>query len=120
MNKYDLMGGTLPVNGNGIPLKNGYNFAGYEGEKVLWKEWSVPAERVIDTKYFGKDDGICHRDCPISEPHSIGTKGEAIYQVKTVYTDIEIDGFRDPAYDYGVHLKGAVTTNPEYYKDRNT
>jgi len=120
MNKYDMVGGTMPVNGNGIPLKNGYSFAGYEGEKALWKEWSVPAERVIETKYFGRDDGLCHRDCPISEPHSIGMRGEAIYLVKTVYTDIEIDGYRDPAYDYGIHLKGAVTNNPEYYKDRDT
>jgi hypothetical protein len=108
------------VNGKGVPLKDGYSFAGYDGEKALWKEWTVPAERVVDTKYFGKDDGLAHRDCPISVPYDMGAKGEAVYMVKTVYTEINVDGVRDPAYDYGVHLKGAITSVPEYYKDKDT
>ena len=118
--KYDLMGGTLPIKGSGIPLKDGYSFGGYENGKALWKEWTVPAERTLDTKYFGRDDGLAHRESPISVPYEIGAKGEAVYMAKTVYTDIAIDGERDAAYDYGVHLKGAITSAPEYYKDKDT
>ncbi|MBO5671185.1 MAG: hypothetical protein J6S41_06510, partial [Clostridia bacterium] len=40
--------------------------------------------------------------------------------VKTVYTDIKIDGERDPAYDYGLHLRGAIASVPEYYEGRDT
>lgn len=117
---YDLIGGTLPVNNNGIPLKDKYSFGGYENGKAVWKEWTVPEERVVDTKYCGKDDGLAHKECPVSVPFEIGSKGEAVYKVKTIYTDITVDGEKDAAYDYGVYLKGAIASVPEYYKDRST
>jgi len=71
-------------------------------------------------KYIGMDNGICHIDSPLTPPTRIGGRGEAIYTVKTIYTDITVDGVKDPAYDYGVHLKGLTPREVEYYKDRPT
>ena len=72
-------------------------------------------------KYIGMDNGIAPiENAPLTAPTRIGGRGEAIYTVKTVYTDISVDGVKDPAYDYGVHLKGLTPREVEYYKDRPT
>ena len=72
-------------------------------------------------KYIGMDNGIAPiENAPLTAPTRIGGRGEAIYTVKTVYTDIEVDGVKDAAYDYGVHLKGLTPREVEYYKDRPT
>ena len=71
-------------------------------------------------KFFGMDNGICKKDSPITVTDTLGGRGEALYTVKTVYTDITVDGVKDAAYDYGVHLKGLTPREVEYYKDRNT
>ena len=72
-------------------------------------------------KYIGMDNGIAPiENAPLTAPTRIGGRGEAIYTLKTVYTDIEVDGIKDAAYDYGVHLSGLTPREVEYYKDRPT
>ena len=71
-------------------------------------------------KYIGMDNGIGHKESPITVPTTTGGRGEAIYTVNTIYTDIEVDGVKDPAYDYGVHLSGLNPREKEYYTDRDT
>ena len=34
-------------------------------------------------KYIGMDNGICHREAPLTAPAALGSRGEAIYTVKT-------------------------------------
>ena len=104
-------------NGVGIPLRPGFRYS-----NGGWEALTLRGKYDLDNGHLGADDGIGYREggCPISVPDSIGKRGEAIYMVKTVYTDIKIDGERDPAYDYGVHLSGAVASKPEYYDGRET
>ena len=54
---------------------------------------------------------------PITER---GTRGEAVYRLKTVSADITVDGIKDAVYDEGIHLGGIFATDGEYYKDRPT
>ena len=122
-----LNGGIAGDSGKGVPLKNGYRFAGYEknasGEMTAsWKKWTVENLDSIESKHFGADDGLKPKagGNPVSVTEECGERGEAVYTVKTVYTEINIDGEKDPAYDYGLHLKGAIGSNAEYYKDRST
>ena len=79
---------------------------------------------ALKTEYFGADDGIAAMATTpeVTPATSFGGRGQAIYTVKTVYTDITIDGIKDPAYDYGVHLSGLMIQDEyrDYYKDRNT
>ena len=117
-NEMFKLDGALPCQkGNGIPLRPGFRYS--DGE---WKALSLSGKYELDNGHLGADDGLSHREggCPISRPDSIGKRGEAIYKVKTVYTDIKIDGERDEAYDYGVHLRGAIASKPEYYEGRDT
>ena len=73
-------------------------------------------------KYFNTDKDLT----PIAGGSAVtpvteyGSRGEALYTVKTAYTDITVDGKKDPAYDYGVHLRGLYAEHPEYYNDRAT
>ena len=72
-------------------------------------------------KSIDTDNAIASvKSSPLTAPTRIGGRGEAIYTVKTAYTDIEVDGVKDAAYDYGVHLKGLTPREVEYYKDRPT
>jgi len=57
---------------------------------------------------------------PITAITELGCRGEALYTVKTAYTDITVDGVKDPVYDYGVHLRGLYAEHPEYYESRDT
>lgn len=118
------------------PLRCGYKFVGWKdaspiiekgsrGDRcytALWEECDGNVnEIVLDTKYFGKDDGLKSPESPIVFDAPIkGTRGEDIYTVKTVYTDIKIDGVKDPAYDYGLHISSAFYNDEEYYKDKQT
>ena len=102
----------------GIPLRPGFAYVG-ENE---WKEIIMPDDTVMDESHFGADDGLGYREggCPLSTADKVGLRGEAIYTVKTVYTDIKVDGERDPAYDYGLHLRGGIGKHAAYYKGRST
>jgi len=119
------------------PLREGYRFGGWQGSPSLIKKGSR-GDRVLSAKWIkadvidgtaprkslnhGCDDGLTHADSrlPVSAPACKGSRGENIYTVKTVYTDIRIDGEKDPAYDYGIHLRSDVSTHPEYYADKDT
>ena len=119
------------------PLREGYRFAGWQGAPAkiakgsqgnktytaAWKKSELCALSELRKNInFGLDDGLSSTGAPtpLSAPVSKGFSGENIYQVKTVYTDIKIDGVKDAAYDYGLHFKSDVSNAPDYYKDKNT
>lgn len=144
--KYDLEGGigqnpTSYTEADEIrlnaPLRPGYRFIGWQGspavipkgshgDRVLTAKWNrINASAELPLKKnanYGCDNGIAHtaEPSPISLPDRKGSNGEDIYTVKTVYTDIAIDGIKDAAYDYGLHLRSDLSTDPEYYADKNT
>lgn len=105
-------------NGGGIPLRAGFAYA----DNDEWIEVTLPDDTVVDESHFGADDGLEYREggCPLSTTDRVGLRGEAIYTVKTVYTDIKVDGERDPAYDYGLHLRGGIGKHAKYYEGRST
>ena len=72
--------------------------------------------------FFGADSSLTPKTAPVTPITEVGGRGQAIYTVKTAYTDIVIDGKKDPVYDYGVHLSGLIVPAEyrEYYKDRPT
>lgn len=144
--KYDL-GGGVAVNPEvytesdsftlGIPLRYGYRFIGWTGtdtDKPLMKV-TVPKGSRGDREYtahwekkttsptnpnIGADDGLLPPSAPVIPEVRKGSRGEDIYKLKTVYTDIEVDGVKDAAYDYGLHVRSTVYEAPEYYKDKDT
>ena len=73
-------------------------------------------------KFFGTDSNLEPRKADITPVTEVGGRGQAVYTVKTAYTDIVIDGKKDPVYDYGIHLSGLIVPAEyrEYYKDRPT
>jgi len=74
---------------------------------------------VLDRRYFGADDGIEPNDISgVSDYCASGTRGEGIYLLKTVYTDIKLDGEMDPAYTYGIHIHGDLYSDKSLYGDR--
>jgi len=78
---------------------------------------------MLNEKYFGIDNDLCPiENAPITTVTELGGRGEALYTVKTAYTNIEIDGKKDAAYDHGIHLSGLIcrTEDREFYKDRPT
>ena len=100
----------------------GYRYSGKSSSgEAVWVE-NPPVSEKIDESRFGLDDGVAPKKggAPISVTDEKGSRGELVYTVGTVYTDITLDGERDAAYDYGVHLKGFVARDPEYYVDRET
>ena len=119
------------------PLRPGYRFAGWQGassviqkgsrgDRVYTAKWTrinasvdVEAKRTVNHD-CDKDISPSSAPVAISAPSGKGSRGEDIYTVKTVYTDICIDGVKDPAYDYGVHLRSNVSNAPEYYADKDT
>ena len=106
----------------GIPLRSGSYYSRRDGDGGEWIKHPVFNPDLIDVTRFGADDGLepIEGGAPISVTNETGTRGEAIYTVKTAYTEITVDGEKDPAYDYGLHLKGALGSDEEYYKDRET
>lgn len=123
------------------PLRSGYRFIGWTssglseptlavtipkgsvGDRRYKANWAAFEENedmpTVDTTFFGADDGLTYPDAPIAPQYRIGNRGEKIYKLKTVYTKINIDGVKDPAYDYGVHISSGASTNPAYYKEHN-
>ena len=78
---------------------------------------------MINEKYFGIDNDLLPiENAPVTPVTELGGRGEAVYTIKTAYTDIEIDGKKDAAYDHGIHLSGLIcrAEDREYYKDRPT
>lgn len=128
-----------------VPLRPKHRFVGWIGEGIdvptpaltipadsvgdltytaVWEEIALK-EDLLRRKYWGTDDGIPPNPANpdgsrLSDYDRLDDRGNALYVVKTVYTDIVLDGERDPAYSYGVHLSGALPSNKEYYRDRDT
>ena len=71
-------------------------------------------------KFFNTDKNLTSIVSDITPITELGCRGEALYTVKTAYTDIAVDGVKDAAYDYGVHLHGLCPEHPEYYEGRDT
>ena len=71
-------------------------------------------------KFFNTDKDLPPKASSATVTDELGCRGEALYTVKTAYTDINVDGEKDPAYDYGVHLHGLCPEHPEYYEGRDT
>ena len=125
-----------------IPVKVGYDFAGWTGTgldaatklvtvkkgtegdlsfKATWVENTVDFGNAdLDETHFGKDDGIAEKEGEhtISVNDTLGTRGEGIYYLKTVYTTIAMDGVKDAAYSYGLHFEGDVINNTTFYDTR--
>lgn len=143
--KYDLEGGigqnpTSYTEADEIrlnaPLRPGYRFIGWQGSpsfipkgsqgdrllSPIWKRIDIANGSI---RRRSANDGIDNdleghsNPTPISSPSAVGERGQNIYAVKTAYTDIKVDGIKDPAYDYGIHLQSDVSNNPEYYADKN-
>ena len=119
------------------PLRPGYRFIGWrgspsfiprgsQGDRLLspiWKKIDIASgSSRRPSVNDGIDNGIAPltAPAPITTPYGKGERGQDLYEVKTIYTDITVDGVKDPAYDYGVHLQSDVSTNPEYYADKDT
>ena len=123
--RYDLNGGLLGCCGTAkAPLKRGFYFNKWhsDGYKYIaeWKKSELTDNVTVDTTYFGGDDGLTSPASPVIIPVKKGANGEDVYTVKTVYTDITVDGIKDPAYDYGLHVSSKFSTNPEYYENDAT
>lgn len=120
-----------------MPMRPGFRFAGWQGATALipkgshgdrtftaaWKNIELSKGGVLlRGANFGADNGLesLVHPTPVSTPIRKGQRGENVYEVRTVYTDIKVDGIKDPAYDYGVHIKSDVSNAPDYYKDNNT
>ena len=71
-------------------------------------------------KYFNTDKDLTPKKSDVTPITEYGSRGEALYTVKTAYTDITVDGKKDPAYDYGLHISSKFSTNPDYYENRPT
>jgi len=120
----------------GVPLRYGYRFLGWtstdlpapqkrvalpkgsRGDREYTALWEKK-DRLISDPNIGADDRLTPPDSPVTLDVRKGDRGENIYKLKTVYTDIEVDGIKDAAYDYGLHIKSGVYECPEYYKDKN-
>ena len=121
----------------GVPLRYGYRFLGWtgtslpspkprvtipkgsRGDREYTAHWEKK-EAVSSDPNIGADDGLTPPETPVKPEVRKGSRGEDIYKLKTVYTDIEVDGVKDAAYDYGLHVSSTVYEAPEYYKDKNT
>ena len=123
--RYDTKGGILGCCGaDKAPLGVGRYFNKWhsDGYKYIaeWGESRLSGDVCVDTTYFGRDDGLTSPDTPVEIPVKKGSNGENVYTVKTVYTDIKVDGVKDPAYDYGLRVSSKFNTNNEYYENDPT
>lgn len=121
----------------GVPLRYGYRFVGWTGSGIDTPQIKValPTGSRGDREYFanwekkdtvtadpniGADDGLTPPETPVTLDVRKGSRGEDIYKLKTVYTDIEVDGVKDAAYDYGLHIRSNIYEDPDYYSDKDT
>lgn len=126
------------------PVRVGYDFIGWTGGgydepsllvkiekgsegalsfKANWKENGEPIEpNKFDTTNIGKDNGlgVNAQGDRFSLADDTGDRGEGIFTLKTVYTDITVDGIMDPAYTYGVYLRSDVHTGGTFYNGKDT
>ena len=129
-----------------VPIKPGYDFAGWTGTglnaatvnvkiskgtvgdlafKATWTanvsdDDNTQGDVILDTTHFGKDNGLTpNENVVISTPDKFGTRGEGIYTLKTVYTDIAIDGTMDAAYTYGLYFKSDICNSTNEYYENN-
>jgi len=127
-----------------VPVRPGYDFAGWTGTGLTeatklvtvaagttgdlsftatWTENGANRETdTLDPTYMGKDDGLTANpnELGVSVPDKTGSRDEGLFTLKTVYTDIAIDGTMDAAYTYGLRFTMQLTTDDEYYADRET
>ena len=125
-----------------IPVRPGYDFVGWTGSgidtptdevtvpagntenlsfKANWTENSYVSNEIkLDTTHFGKDDGLTAdlTDVPLTDYYATGNRGEGIFLLKTVYTEIDVDGEMDAAYAYGIHVKGKLYYDGNLYGSR--
>ena len=103
-----------------VLLRPGFRFDGYsEDGEVIWSE--IVCEEKLNDAHLGADDRLTSDgDSPLSITYAVGARGEAVYTLKTVYTDITVDCVKDAAYDYGLHFKGGFGSDAEYYRGRGT
>ena len=125
-----------------IPVKVGYNFAGWigtgleaatklvtvkkgtEGDlsfKATWVENTVElGNSSLDDTYFGADDGLTANPekLPISTHDKLGGRGEGIFYLKTAYTTVTMDGVMDAAYTYGLHFESDILSDKNFYQNR--
>jgi len=127
MNKvrYNPNGGAFGCCGSDkLPLKENKVFDGWHSDgyryNALWKDSELDGRVFVDDTFFGIDDGMTAPASPVTPDSAKGRYGERVYTVKTVYTDISIDGIKDPAYDYGLHVRSKFSNNDEFYKDKPT
>ena len=124
------------------PVRDGYVFAGWTGtglsepttsvkiEKgtegdlsytATWTELKWQVDEPADTSFFNGDDGLTPNpdDITDKQPDLVGFKNEGIYTLKTVYTDITVDGTMDAAYTYGIYVKSDLLLGSvnQYYQD---
>ena len=122
-----------------IPVRPGYTFIGWTGNGITsptvevkvskgtkgdlsftahWEEKDEEAaSNGLNTEFFGKDDGLTPAEnTPVSTTDLRGLRGEGMYVMKTVYTDIAIDGTMDAAYTYGVHFKSDIPNDKAAYE----
>ena len=128
------------------PVREGYAFAGWLGNgtaepttsmkiekgtkgdlafKATWIAFKDSVggefdERPVDTTYHGADDGIApsNEELKPSVYDELGDRDEGIFTLKTVYTDISVDGVMDAAYTYGLYFKSdIVSVSNAYYKN---
>ena len=130
--RYNTNGGTFGCCGTDkIPLKEGMKFDGWHSDgyryNAVWKKLSISDKTSVggfcvgvNEACCGGDNGLVSPDTPIELIPATGRYGENVYTLKTVYTDIPVDGIRDAAYDYGLRVSSSFSSNEEFYKDKPT
>ena len=125
-----------------FPIKPGYDFAGWTGTglteatktvtvakgttgdlafKATWVENTVDLNSgTLDTTYFDSDKDLVAKEgeMPIAVHDKLGARGEGLYILKTVYTDIIVDGVMDAAYTYGLRFSSDIYNDTGFYDER--
>ena len=125
--RYNTNGGSFGCRGSErIPLKEGRIFDGWHSDGYRYNAKWRPVEFKSLSNGSGfcpgvsetckdMDKGLTRPDAPVEIIPQKGRYGENVYTLKTVYTDIAVDGVKDPAYDYGLHVSSRFTTNDEVF-----
>ncbi len=99
--------------------------AGSTGVREYYAVWERNTNIIVDKtqpKPSNADDNIeaLTGNIPLPTPVDTGERGENIFAVKTVYTDIATDGIKDNVYTYGLHLTMDLPDNKSFYSNRTT